>query len=608
VQEFIDFLGTQPPFDALSAEDLRRLARHVKVSFVPAGTGVVEADGAVLDHMWIVRSGQFGVYDRGRVVDILGVGDVFGHVSVLSGLRPALDVVAMEDSICYQLPDPRAVLEDPERLQFANFGTAATRQRLVEPGVLAPSQSSIAKFVRPIVWARPDDTVAHAASLMTDRDASCVLTTTHAGLGIATDRDFRSHVATGRVGVAAPLESIVCVPATCVPITATVSEALLLMVEECIHHLVVTDYVDEPVGVVRAIDLSSVDVRDPLLIRSAISSATQLTDLRDACSLLIPTLAELADNDVPATRIGALQTAITEAVLRKVLELTPVTDEAPEEVSWLVLGSLARREPLPASDVDTALVWEGGRGTSSDADAARQHASTVLERLTDCGFRKCDNGANADNSLFSKSAAQWAKNARRWILNPDANGALLLSSILADSRPVTNIAVGKAVTDSIRATAQSLDFRETMLRYAIATKPPFGFVRDFVTDYRGQHRGGFDLKSGGLQPIVAMARWTGLVTGDISGSTLDRIQRARDVGLLTEGEADVLSRAFDDIYTLVFRQEISALRDGETPTTWIQPRDLDTLQRRHLRESFRAVSDVQVTLSNGWRQRLRLGP
>lgn len=231
-----------------------------------------------------------------------------------------------------------------------------------------------------------------------------------------------------------------------------------------------------------------------------------------------------------------------------------------------------------------------------------------LDRLTECGFEKCPNGANADNSLFSKSAAQWAANARRWISNPDANGALLLSSMLADSRPITNIAVGKAITDSIRATTQSLDFRETMLRYAVATKPPFGFVREFVTDHRGRHRGGFDLKSGGLQPIVAMARWAGLVIGDASGSTLDRIQRARDVGLLTEGESDVLSRAFDDIYTLVFRQEISALRDGEAPTTWVQPKDLDTLQRRHLRESFRAVSDVQVTLSNGWRQRLRIGP
>lgn len=606
MQEFIDFLGTQPPFDALSADDLRRLARQVKVSYVPAGTSVVEADGDVLDHMWIVRSGQFGVYDRGRVVDVLGTGDVFGHVSVLSGLRPALRVSAMEDSLCYQLPDPRTVLEHPELLQFAHFGTAIVRQRLVEPGVLAPQQASIAKFVRPIVWARPDDTVAHAAALMTDRDASCVLTRTVEGLGIATDRDFRSHVATGRVGVAAPLESIVCVPAMCVPITATVSEALILMVEECIHHLVVTDYVDEPVGVVRAIDLGSVDVRDPLLIRSAISSATELSDLREACNLLIPTLAELADNDVPATRIGALQTAITEAVLRRLLELTPVTDQAPEEVSWLVLGSLARREPLPASDVDTAIVWDGRHGVASNADAARLHASTVLDRLTDCGFEKCSNGANADNPLFSKSAVQWANNARLWISNPDANGALLLSSIVADSRPITNIAVGKAITDSIRATTQSLDFRETMLRYAIATKPPFGFVREFVTDHRGRHRGGFDLKSGGLQPIVAVARWCGLVIGDVSGGTLDRVQLAREAGLLTDGEADVLTRAFDDIYTLIFHREISALRDGETPTTWVQPRDLDTLERRHLRESFRAVSDVQVTLSNGWRQRLRI--
>jgi CBS domain-containing protein len=604
VQEFIDFLGTQPPFDALSADDLRRLARHVKVKYVPAGTTVVEPDDEVLDHMWIVRSGQFGVYDRGREVDILGVGDVFGHVSVLSGLRPALSVAAIEDSLCYQLPDPRSVLEHPELLQFSHFGTSVSRQRLVEPGVLAPKQAPISRFVRPIVWVRPDDTVAHAAALMTERDASCVLAPTEAGLGIATDRDFRSHVATGRIGVTAPVEAIVCVPATCIPITATVSEALILMVEECIHHLVVTDHVDEPVGVVRAIDLGSVDVRDPLLIRTAISSAREISDLQQACSLVIPTLAELADNDVPAVRIGALQTAMTEAVLRKLLELTPPSEASPDEVSWLVLGSLARREPLPASDIDTALVWEGSRGAASDGAAARRHATTVLDRLIECGFEKCANGANADNALFSQSAVQWAASARQWISHPDADGALLLSSIVADSRPVTNLAVGKTITDSIRATTQSQEFRETMLRYAVATKPPFGFVRDFVTDHRGEHRGGFDLKTGGLQPIVSLARWSALVFGDVSGSTLDRSQRARESGLFTDGEADVLTRAFDDIYSLLFHREISALRDRATPTTWVQPRELDTLRRRHLRESFRAVSDVQETVSGGWRLRL----
>jgi CBS domain-containing protein len=47
---------------------------------------------------------------------------------------------------------------------------------------------------------------------------------------------------------------------------------------------------------------------------------------------------------------------------------------------------------------------------------------------------------------------------------------------------------------------------------------------------------------------------------------------------------------------LLMRHEVRAIRSGATPTTYLAPRDLDTLIRRHLRESFRAIALVQ----EGW--------
>jgi hypothetical protein len=48
-KEFADFLTGQPPFDALNADDLGRLASHVEVEYFPAGTEVVGEDER-LDH------------------------------------------------------------------------------------------------------------------------------------------------------------------------------------------------------------------------------------------------------------------------------------------------------------------------------------------------------------------------------------------------------------------------------------------------------------------------------------------------------------------------------------------------------------------------------
>lgn len=43
MQEFADFLGSQPPFDALTADDLARLAGQVQVGYFAAGTVIVQA-------------------------------------------------------------------------------------------------------------------------------------------------------------------------------------------------------------------------------------------------------------------------------------------------------------------------------------------------------------------------------------------------------------------------------------------------------------------------------------------------------------------------------------------------------------------------------------
>ena len=123
MQEFADFLGSQPPFDALSADDLTRLARQVEVEYFAAGTVIVPADAQPLDHLYVIRTGAVEISDRGRTVDLLGPGDTFGHISVLTGLPPALSARAAEDTLCYRLPDPRKAVTDPSALQFSHFGT-----------------------------------------------------------------------------------------------------------------------------------------------------------------------------------------------------------------------------------------------------------------------------------------------------------------------------------------------------------------------------------------------------------------------------------------------------------------------------------------------------
>ena len=602
MQEFIDFLSKQSPFSALSTADLEKISAEIEVEYFISGTIIVSAGSEPLDHLFIVRTGSVEVLDKGNVIDELHSGDAFGHISVLTGLPPQYSVRAAEDTLCYRIPDPRELVDDASALKFGHFGTLVTRHRLTASALMSDAQSSVTRYMRPILWAKDSDSIREVAHEMTEAEQSFALIESRDGVGLVTDRDFRSKVGRGEFSIDSPVGAMMSFPLITVSSRNTLAAAFLQMVERGVHHLVVVDEFEKPLGVVRAMDLSSVQLRNPLLIRAAIESAQSIDALAAASLLLKPSLVELHDNGIPSLHVAGLMSAIVSAILTRVLTLSSSVAE-PVPHSWLILGSMARGEALPASDVDTAIVW-ADQGAADVTDQITNNAKRVLSLMEQCGLERCPNGANADNALFSRSRSAWIEVSSAWLSDPTRAGALLLSSIAADNQPLTQPILGRTIMENIRETTRSHEYLSDALRFAVAKKPPIGFVKDFIVDQGGENRGGLNLKLGGLVPIASLARWMAIVQGDVRGGTLERIGRASDAGLLLGEEPEILTTAFTGIHQLVFDEEIAAIRDGRRPTTWISPDSLDSLTRRHLRETFRAISGIQSKMESEWMRRL----
>jgi CBS domain-containing protein len=602
-KEFADFLCRQAPFDLLGADDLERLTARAEVEAFASGS-IVLAENRPVDHFWVVRSGAVEVLDRGDVVDLLGPGDALGYASVLSGVPVAFTFRATEDSVCLRIPDPRRYLAHPERLRFTLPGVAAQRAPLLTDAPAVHIGQPMTRLMRPVVWCRSTDRVRDVARLIGTAAQSCALVAIRGDVGIVTDRDFRHRVATGDVSVDAPVAELATIPALTIDEDATEAECFLRMIEHGVHHLVVTDEAGRAVGVVRVVDLASAQVRSPLVVRSAIESAQSLDALAQVCSLLPATIVELHDEHVPAPMIGSLVSAVVDAIVRRVHVLRKREAAAVVAHSWVVLGSQARREPLPRSDIDTAIVWADPPDSPDPPADLIRFVERVLDGVESCGLRRCPDGANANNPLFCRSRSAWIDATTAWLGDPTRPGALLLSAVVADSRPVTDLALGRSMTDAIRARTRTAGFLRALLAEAVAPKPPIGFVRDFVVHHSGEHQGELDLKKGGLTPIVALGRWIAITTGDNRGTTPQRLSRGANADLLTQDEADTLVGAFEGIYGLIFDHETQAIRSGAIPSTFIAPKDLDTLTRRHLRESFRAVALIQGRVEQEWRLRL----
>lgn len=607
MKEFVDFLGAHSPFDVLGGADLERLAERIEVEYFVSGAVVVTDGQPALDHFWLIRSGAVEVLDRGRVVDLLGPGDTFGHVSLLSGQPPTLSVRAAEDTLCFRLPDPREVVERPDRLKFDFYGSAVVREGFTasEGGLREKAHLPVTRFVRPLVRCEPKAPIRDVARQVTDARSTCALVEFRDGLGIVTDMDFRRRVATGEIDVGAPIHRIARRPARTVSGDTTVATALLEMVEHDLRHLIVLDDEARPVGVLRVVDLASSELRDPLVVRGAVEKAGSVKELAEACRLLPPTAVELFDTGVPPVRIGALLAVVLDAVLRRLLELDREAIRTPTASSWLVLGSLARREPLPTSDIDTALIWDDPEPGEEEqvAVAARAAASNFLDDMERCGLPRCHDGANADDPRFGRSLADWERAASTWVRDLSGDGALLLATMLADSRPLNEVALGRAAIDRMLAATRTPQFRKALLEYTLSSRPPIGFVRNLVVEHSGEHRGQLSLKRGGLRPVTSLSRWVAVMTGDTHGTTSQRLRRGAAEGLLTADESESLVGAHEHLYGLLLQQEVAAIRAGEPASTYLDPGELDSLSRRHLRESFRAIAHVQDRLGSQWMAR-----
>jgi CBS domain-containing protein len=604
MEDIAGFLGSHPPFDAIGADDLARVAAVTETESFPAGKTIFSQGAGPVEYVWVVRTGAVEILHNGRILDLLGPGEMFGHASMISGLPTGFEARAAEDTECCRIPAEvmRPLLARADVLRFVARSIVADRG--VPAAALAspadPVQRHVATLIRmPPLLCRGDEPIREAAKQMTEDGASAVLVRSGDKLGIVTDRDLRSKVIAGDVSRDAPVSAIMTEPAYTVTGDRLGGDVLLDMLERDIHHVPVLSASGAVLGVVDDGDLMAAEARKPFLLRRAIELAASPADLTAVAAGLSPMIVALHDARVAAEHVAAIRSVVLDALTGRLVELA-VADagDPPALFTWFALGSQARREMVPSSDVDSALAWrdEGaGRGT---ADYLARLARVVDDGLQACGMRPDAHGASASNPQFRRSVASWRAAVEHVCENPSRDQALILVSLITDGRPVWATRPGAPVAEVLWEARGHPDLQRLLAMFALSFRPPTGFLRDFVVEHSGERRGQLDIKHGGLIPIVDLARWAGMAAGVASASTVERLQAAESAGTLDSTQARTLMEAFGFIFSLRLDHQVEQVRRGEAPDDFIDPKTLNPLTRSYLREAFRAVASVQSGLSN----------
>ena len=593
------FLARFPPFDALDANELERVAAAIESRSYPPGADILVEDGPPAKFFYIPYEGTAELVHEKEVIDILEPGDGFGHMSLLTGLAPGFTVRARDDLTCFLVPaeEARLVLG---RLSGAGFVASTLRQWLVRTGQVVHGLADlgtvhVADVVseRPI-FCDPGTSISRAAELMTQLGSSAVLIRT-ADLLIVTDAIIRARVVAGPISIENPVMRIA-EPAVVIEPTRLAVDAIVEMLDRGVEHIAVVDR-GEVVGVVSATDLLGLQGRSPFALRHAILHAVDEEELVAVSHRLGRLFLALLDAGVSPPDVGRVLTLQYEALMLRLLELAHRRHgEPPVPAAWLLVGSAARRELTLGSDQENALAYAETDDPEVDAYFERV-ATDVNAGLVRCGFAADANGVLASDGLWRMSQSKWEKALASCFTSPDRS-RLIRATVAFDFRQVAGaLDVTPSFVSIMRSAGDYPDFVRRLARTAIDFKPPLGFRGALVT--KGDDKtppGRLDIKRGGMLPIVNLARFHALASQVTISATLDRLVAVEELGRVPHDEATGLREAFEVSWRIRLAHHARQVADGAAPDNYIDPESLGPLEREELREALRVVVGAQKRL------------
>ena len=317
----VEFLRTVQPFNSLSGEDLRMLARKLEALYYPQGKDIFSSKPP--PGLAMIRKGAARLMDeKHRFLDKRSEGELFGHEIYFHGELKDYKAEAEEDCLLWHLSQ-----EDFEQLraQFPKideyFGSHL-KSRLsaaTQPYHSVRQVNDLLK--REPVLVNSDESIREAAQKMSAENVSSILVVQDGVLcGIVTDKDLRERVLVEGLDSGRPIKLVMTQSPSQIDVDTDVDEALLIMMRENYHHLPVVDG-GRPVGLVTAGDILRAQSEHPLRLVRDIHKKKSVDELLVLSRRLPPLFERMVNLGRGVGQIGRMVTHITDAFTVRLIQL-----------------------------------------------------------------------------------------------------------------------------------------------------------------------------------------------------------------------------------------------------------------------------------------------
>lgn len=623
-ERIYDFLKNFPPFDVLEKEQLFKIASNVKVTYIEKDNFVFKQEENPHAYFYVVKDGAIGLYrdmDNEQIlVDICDEGDIFGLRPLIQNDLYLMSAKANEESVLYAVSVEilKEIIQTNEKVKkflIASFSSniktpyaKGTNGQLFANIEMHTSNTSFteiqsAEFSKNPVTTLKTSTIKEAAQIMSDKRVGSILIVENKNpIGIITDKDLRSKIATGLVSIDESVTAIMSSPVKTFKQKITVAEAQIAMIKNKITHLCITKdgtTHSELIGVLSEHDIVILHGNNPSLLIKKINRAKEVTALKYIREKTSNLLLGYIEQNIPITFISQIISEINEAITIKAIELSieEMDKEPPVKFGWLALGSQGRKEQLLMTDQDNALVFED---VSPDKYMPTkqyflQLAKKVTEKLNVIGFEYCPANMMASNPSWCLSLSEWKNQFDTWIKSPTED-AIMMCTIFFDYDLVFgDKKLVNAMSDSIYESINSFEiFLNFLGRNALRNPPPIGFFRQFLVENDGAHKDQFDIKSRAIMPLVDAARL--LILSHNVKDKNNTISRFKKLIKLEPKNEDLYLSCIDSFKILLQFRTNQGLKSNDTGR-YVDLNNLSKFEKLKLKGCFKPIAAIQELLN-----------
>ena len=620
-ERIADFLKSHPPFLSLALSDLIIIAKEAEVIYLERNQILFKVNDLPHSSFYIVKDGsvRLSIDTNGNeiLIDQCDEGDILGLRPFFAKDNYVMQSMASEESLLYAIPITifkNYAFQNPAILEFLLQSFASNTRnpydkvnkgKLLSENINYNEQETVAQFYKAIsftsnpITATGKETIKTIAETMVRyKIGSVLIEKNKLPIGIITDKDLRSKIATGLFTIFDTAEEIMSSPVITVPGNSSIADVQLLMMKYSIGHLCVTadgTAYSAIIGVVSEHDVFTSQANNPGVLLKQTKRATSTEELRLIRGNLTTLIQNSVKENIPIAYICQVSAEINTAITKRAIEiaLTEMSHQPQVKFAWLNIGSQGRKEQLLLTDQDNALVFDDVE--AEEYDIVKNYFVTLSQKVTAIlnivGYEYCPANMMASNPSWCQSLREWKQQYSNWINNPGKEGILMCSIFFDYDFVYGDQALANAIRDTIlQNTTNNQIFFSYLGADALKSPPPLGFFRQFLVEKDGAHKDNFDLKARCLMPLIDVARVLCLHQ-KVSGLNNTILRFEKLVALEPQNEA--IYQACIDAFSLLLKLRTEEGFASNSSGRYLDLNTLSKLDKLKLKNAFVPIKDIQ---------------